>query len=132
MDADVCPPIFLTIDEVRRIHRDQIERYGGSERVLDHAALESALAQPQAMFGGRYLHGDLFEMAAAYLFHIAQNHPFADGNKRVATVTAIVFLALNGRELDADEDELERVVMSVARGESSPPEVATFLRANVR
>lgn len=130
MNADEASPIFLTIDEVLEIHRDQIERYGGSGDILDLGALESALAQPQATFGGQFLHGDVYEMAAVYLYHVAQNHPFADGNKRVATVAAIVFLAMNGIEFDAGENELEQLVMSVAKWEMKCDDVATFLRDN--
>ena len=71
---------------------------------------------PTARFGGGYLHSDLFEMAAAYLFHIVQNHPFVDGNKRTGAVSALVFLSLNEVEIDADEDDLETMVVSVAEG----------------
>ncbi|HEX6985079.1 MAG TPA: type II toxin-antitoxin system death-on-curing family toxin [Planctomycetaceae bacterium] len=118
----------MTIDEVLEIHRDQIARYGGSGGVLNRGNLESAVAQPQASFGGRFLHGDLFEVAAVYMYHLAQNHAFVDGNKRVAAVSAIVFLALNGRDLDAPDDELENLVLSVARGETRKEEIANFLR----
>jgi len=130
MDDDALTPIFLTLDEILEIHQDQIARYGGSDGVLNQGNLESAIAQPQASFGGHFLHGDVFEMAAVYLYHLAQNHPFADGNKRVATVAAIVFLAINGFELDADDDELEQLVLSVARGEMRKEEIADFLRRN--
>jgi death-on-curing protein len=75
-------PVFLTLGEVIEIHRDQIERYGGDPGIRDLSRLQSVLATPVAGFGGRYLHTDLFAMAAAYLFHITQNHPFVDGNKR--------------------------------------------------
>jgi death-on-curing protein len=95
-------PAFLTLDEILEIHRDQITRYGGTTGIRDLGLLQSAAAMPAAAFEGRYLHGDLFEMAAAYLFHITCNHPFLDGNKRVGTVAAIVFLELNGLELEAD------------------------------
>ena len=74
-------PDFLTLDEVLEIHRDQIERYGGAAGIRDLGLLQSALAQPSATFGGQYLHADLHEMAAAYLYHLVQNHPFLDGNK---------------------------------------------------
>lgn len=88
-------PTFLTIDEVLAIHQDQIARYGGSAGVRDWGLLQSAIAMPAATFGGQFLHGDLSEMAAACLFHIVQNRPFIDGNKRVGAVAAYVFLALN-------------------------------------
>src|SRR5438128_2739268 len=109
-------PTFLTLDEVLAIHLDQLARYGGAAGVRDLGLLQSAIAQPQATFGGQFLHQDLVAMAAAYLFHIVQNHPFVDGNKRVGTVAAIVFLELNGLELDAPEDQLEALVLSVAQG----------------
>jgi death-on-curing protein len=88
-------PAFLSLDEVIEIHRDMIERYGGSTGIRDMGLLQSAVAMPQASFGSEFLHADLFEMAAAYLFRIVQNHPFIDGNKRVGTATAMVFLELN-------------------------------------
>ena len=82
---------------------------------------------PQASFGGEYLHKDLFEMVAAYLYHIVQNHPFLDGNKRVGAVAALVFLALNGYDFDAPEDDFADMVLAVARGEMSKAEVAGFI-----
>ena len=87
---------------------------------------------PAAAFGGQYLHGDLYEMAAAYLFHIVQTHPFLDGNKRTCAVAAIVFLSLNGVALVAGEVELEGLVRDVAQGDVGKPAVADFLRNNAR
>jgi death-on-curing protein len=75
-----------------------------------------------------YLHGDLFEMAAAYLFHIVKNHPFVDGNKRTGTVAALVFLAVNGVEFEVDDDALVDLVTSVAKGGARKHNVAAFLR----
>ncbi|HEU4394714.1 MAG TPA: Fic family protein, partial [Planctomycetota bacterium] len=72
-------PDFLGLDEVLEIHRDQIARYGGRPGVRDMGLLESALAMPRAGAAGQWFHADLHEMAAAYLFHIAQNHPIVDG-----------------------------------------------------
>jgi death on curing protein len=125
-------PQFLTLDEIIAIHRDQIERYGGSLGVRDWGLLKSALAMPQATFGNQYLHGDVLEMAAAYLFHIVQNHPFIDGNKRAGAVAADVFLALNEIQLTAGEDEFAELVLSIARGEISKSTIAEFLRANTQ
>jgi death-on-curing protein len=121
-------PVFLSLGEVLEIHRDQIERYGGDPGIRDLGLLQSALAMPGAGFGGRYLHSDLFAMAAAYLFHIVQNHPFADGNKRTGAVAALVFLSLNGIEIDADEEEFESMVLSVAQGRSDKAAVTEFFR----
>jgi death-on-curing protein len=123
---------FLTLEEVVAIHRDQIERYGGSLGVRDWGLLRSAIAMPAATFGGQFLHGDLAEMAGAYLFHIVQNHPFIDGNKRVGAVAADVFLALNSVELVASQDEYADLVLSTARGETGKSAVAEFLRANTQ
>lgn len=95
-------PLFLTREEVLLIHADQIQKYGGDSALRDSGLLESALAQPQAAFEGQWLCKSLVEMAAAYLYHIVQNHPFLDGNKRTGTVAALVFLELNGLELNAD------------------------------
>src|SRR4051794_14542802 len=121
-------PLFLTLEEVLLIHRDQIARYGGSLGIRDLGLLQSALAQPAASFDGQYLHADLFEMASAYLYHIVQNHPFVDGNKRVGTVAALVFLELNSVNVDAPEQDLERLVMSVAQSQADKTAVATFFR----
>ncbi len=123
-------PVFLTLDEVLAIHRDQIARYGGSEGVRDWGLLQSALAMPAASFGGQFLHSDLCEMAAAYLFHFVQNHPFVDGNKRVGAVSAYVFLALNRTRLTAGQDAYADLVLSVARGETPKSAVTTFFREN--
>jgi prophage maintenance system killer protein len=75
-------PVFLSIDEVLEIHLQQIERYGGSAGLRDAAGLESAVATPQATFGGEFLHSSIPAMAAAHLFHLCLNHAFVDGNKR--------------------------------------------------
>lgn len=92
--------------------------------------LQSALAMPAAGFGDAYLHADLHEMAAAYLFHIVSNHPFVDGNKRAGAVAAIVFLDLNGIELRADEKTFEQLVLDVAQGQADKGRVARFFRDN--
>ena len=121
-------PQFLTLDEVLAIHRDQIKRYGGTLGVRDVELLESALAAPQSWFGDQYLHGDLFEMASAYLFHLVQNHPFLDGNKRVGTAAALTFLMLNGVETKISNQTLVATVLAVAQGETEQAALAVFLR----
>jgi death-on-curing protein len=123
-------PRFLTFDEVLSIHRDQIGRYGGSPRVLNLGLLESALAAPQAAFGGRFLHPNLFHMAAAYLYHLCQNHPFEDGNKRTAAVACRVFLRLNGLDLRPAESEFEGLVWAVASSNCDLGTIARFLESN--
>lgn len=123
-------PLFLTLDEVMEIHRDQIERYGGTLGVRDLALLESALAAPQSGFGDAYLHRDLWEMASAYLFHVVQNHPFLDGNKRVGTAAALTFLELNGVETKIPNRSLVTTVLAVAQGKIEKAALAAFLRSH--
>jgi death-on-curing protein len=125
-------PLFLGLDEIIEIHREMIERYGGRAGIRDMGLLESAVAMPRAGVGDQYLHSDLFEMAAAYLFHIVQNHPFVDGNKRTGAMTAFIFLKLNTFALHARESELERVVRRVAGGRMEKAAIARFLRKNSR
>ena len=124
-------PTFLNVDAVLRIHRQVIARNGGDPGLRDAGLLESAIAQPQAMFGGEWLHPDLAMMAAAYLFHLAMNHAFIDGNKRVSAAAAGVFLDLNGATLTCDESEFEALVLSVARGESDKATIAAFIRGHI-
>lgn len=122
------PALFLDIGQILRIHLSMIERYGGKAGVRDAGQLISALAMPQASFGGELLHKDLFEMAAAYLYHIVQNYPFVDGNKRTGAAAALVFLAMNDVSIEADEEGLVDLTLAVARGESGKTEIAKFLR----
>lgn len=121
-------PLFLSVEDVIEIHADQIEGYGGSLGVRDVELLRSAIGMPEAGFGDQYLHADLFEMAAAYLYHIIQNHPFIDGNKRTGTMAAFVFLNLNGMTLDADESIFEPLVLKAAQGQIGKPAIAEFFR----
>jgi len=120
--------VFLQLDEVLDIHQDQIQRYGGSPGVRDIGLLQSALAMPASSFGGEYLHKDIFEMAAAYLFHIVQGHPFIDGNKRTGAMAAFVFLRMNGVTMTANENIFETLVRDVAQGKSEKPAITKFLR----
>jgi death on curing protein len=87
---------FLTLEEVLELHSDQLRLFGGLDGLRDSGALDSALAMPSATFDGSFLHDGLFAMAAAYAFHLAENQPFTDGNKRTALNAALVFLYLNG------------------------------------
>jgi len=125
----MAPPVFLDIDRVIRTHRSLIEAYGGVDGVRDAGLLHSALAMPQASFGGQYLHADLFEIAAAYRYHIVQNHSVLDGNKRTGAASAIIFLAMNEWELEADEDGLVEMTLAVACGNSGKSEIAEFFRS---
>ncbi len=126
-------PLFLGVAEVLEIHVDQIARYGGSAGVRDLGLLESAVAMPTASFGGVFAHPTVFDMAAAYLFHIARNHPFVDGNKRTALAAALVFLRLNRIEITVEEEEEEYdMVIRTAKGETGKDAIAAFLRGHTR
>jgi death-on-curing protein len=123
-------PIFITEEEVYVIHSDQLNRYGGSAGIRDHGLLQSALAQPSASFGGKWLYGDLFEMASAYLYSLVMNHPFVDGNKRVGGMAALAFLEVNGVVVQSDQDAYADLVIAVAAGKAARDDVVTFLRTH--
>ncbi len=123
---------FLSLDEVIALHAEQVRRFGGAPGLRDSALLESALAMPRATFDGEPLHPTSFEAAAAYLFHLARNHPFVDGNKRAALAAALVFLWLNGFRVEADDDALTELVVGVAGGTVAKSEVAVFLQRNAQ
>jgi death-on-curing protein len=89
-------PLFLSVAEVLSLHDDQLRLYGGSPGLRDVGALEPAVATPAATYDDAFLHEDIFHMAAAYAFHIAENQPFVDGNKRAGLNAALVFLDING------------------------------------
>jgi death-on-curing protein len=95
--------------------------------VRDEGLLDSALAQPQATFGGELLHPTLAEQAAAYLYHLAKNHPFVDGNKRTAFAVMSTFLRVNGTRLGLTDDEAYDLVMQVAQGQIDKPTLASIL-----
>ena len=119
---------FLDVQDVLTLHADQVALYGGEHGVRDMGLLESAVAQPRATFAGEYLHKDLFEMAAAYMFHLVQNHPFFDGNKRTGAVAAMVFLDFNGIEIDVPRGSIYDLTMSVATGQAGKAQIAEFFR----
>ena len=116
------------MEDVLEIHAGQVANYGGSPGLRDRGLLESAIAQPAASFDGEYLHRDIFEMAAAYLFHLVLNHPFVDGNKRVALECALVFLEINGVSLEVSDDELVELTLTSAQGKCSKLQIADFFR----
>jgi len=125
-------PLFLGLEEVLEIHHDQITRYGGTEGIRDLGLLQSALSMPQAGAGNQYFHADLFEMAAAYLFHIVRNHPFVDGNKRTGVTAALVFLEMNGIQIRASDEALVQTVLAVAEGKLQKGALAGFFRRHIR
>ena len=118
---------FLTIEDVLEIHALQLARYGGADGLRDQGLLESALAQPQASFGGDFVHEGLFAMAAAYLFHIVRNHAFVDGNKRTGLLSTLVFLDINGIVIARESEVLYDLTMAVAQGLADKEEIAAAL-----
>ena len=125
-------PKFLTYKQILRLHEIQIEEFGGHPGVKDEGLVKSAIAQPFAGTGDEYFHKDMFEMAAAYLFHLVRNHAFHDGNKRIAALAASVFLEINGINVVAQEDEFEKIVLDAAQGLIGKNEIADFFRRNTR
>jgi death-on-curing protein len=121
------PPRFLTLSEILEFHEEMIRDFGGNPGVRDLGLAESAVAMPEAGLGGEFFHAFPFEMAAAYAYHIAQNHPFIDGNKRTAFSSALTFLELNGHAVLGGEDELEAAVRKIASGKLDKKEFAALL-----
>ena len=120
-------PRWLAIVYILAIHSDQIQAHGGSLGLRDRGLLESALERPLY----RYHYdpdADLPALAAAYGFGLANNHPFVDGNKRVAFQAMYLFLGLNGFRIDAPEEEVVAIMMSLASGDLDEPGLATWLR----
>jgi len=118
---------FLTLAEVIEIHKDQIEEYGGHPGLCDYDLLCSAVSMPEAS-RRIFLHSDLFEMAAAYIFHVCKNHPFIDGNKRTGLACGLVFLELNDISITDEDGKLYYAVMAVASGKLDKSGMACILR----
>ena len=121
-------PDFLSVEDVIQIHDEQIAAYGGTAGVRDQGLLESAVAMPRASFGEAYLHEDLAHMAAAYAFHIAQNQPFLDGNKRTGLVAALVFLDLNRIIILDPQEKLYDAMIAIAERRMDKDGLAELLR----
>lgn len=119
---------FLEKESVVRIHRLVLEAHGGQDGIRDEGLLEAALAMPEATFGGELLHATLEAATAAYLFHLCQNHPFLDGNKRVAFLAAYSFAHANGRLLEFPDEQAEEIVLAVASGKMSKQTLTGLIR----
>ena len=124
--------LHLTLEIVLEIHSEAIAQFGGSLGLRDRALLESAIAAPQASFGGQSPFSDTIDIAAAYLFYICSNHPFIDGNKRAALGACLVFLRLNGFTLAPDNDDWGNLTLAVAAGALSREDVTLTLRKLIR
>jgi len=121
---------FVPEEIVPILHRDLLQRYGGKPGIRDAGLLSSALSQPRMTYGGKFVHRTVFEKASAYGFHLCSNHPFIDGNKRVAFVVMVLFLSQNGYELTANEEAAFEMMMAVADGKVKKPALASWLKAH--
>ena len=119
---------YLSLPEVLYLHRGILEMSGGYPGLRDLSGLESALAQPKQYFGGSDLYPSLMDKAAALCFSIIRNHPFVDGNKRIAHAAMETFLVLNGVEITANVDEQERVMLGLAAGEMARESLVQWLQ----
>ncbi len=119
---------FFTVEQVIELHDAFLEDHGGLPGIRDKGLLISAIEMPRASMFGEYLHKTIYDKAAAYLFHIVQNHPFNDGNKRTGALTTILFLEENGIKIAFSDQEYEEFVVSVAQGQKNKEEIAYFLR----
>lgn len=124
-------PVFLDVDDVVLIHANTIQREGGLDGLRDGGLLQSAVGMPRQRFDGEYLHGDMAAMAGAYLYHLAMNHAFLDGNKRVASFSCLIFLRANGVQNLPSSDELTRITLALAAGQLSKPDLIDWLRGQI-
>ena len=123
-------PHWLGASAIKAVHEELIREHGGLSGIRDEGLLESALARPQKQFA--YGEPKLVDLAAAYAFGIARNHPFVDGNKRAALMAAYIFLGLNGVELSAPEAEAVIAIQALAAGDMSEAELARWLDRHSR
>ena len=119
---------FIPDEIVPVIHQDLLRRYGGRSGIRDRNLLVSALAQPKMTAGKKYLHRTIFDKAAAYGFHVSRNHPFVDGNKRVAFVLMVLFLDRNGWELRATETDAYETMIALANGHLTKAALSAWLK----
>ncbi len=123
---------YLSVGQVLALHEQQLRRYGGATGLRDRGALESALARPAATFGGDDLYPDIADKVAALMYSLALNHPFVEGNKRVAAFAAIVFIEANGHEFLATPDQLVETTLAVAEGKMAVEALAIWFRQRLR
>ncbi len=122
---------FLSLFHILELHRQIIAQSGGSLGIRDVGTLESALAQPKMTFDKKELYPTIEKKAAALAFSLSSNHPFVDGNKRVAHAAMEVFLLLNGREINASVDEQEDLFLKLASGKLTRDNLAEWLKEKV-
>ena len=123
--------VYPTLDQILFIHQQVLMQTGGSAGLRDNALLESAIARPKATFGGEDLYPELTDKAAALFDSLIRNHPFVDGNKRVAVVAMVVFVRENGHRLIATEKEMENFALNAAQSVYTLTEIAEWIQANL-
>lgn len=128
----MIPVRFLSPEEVLRLHQHLITAFGGDVGILNPGALESALAQPMMTAFGEFLHRDIVEQAAAYLFHLVANHPFCDGNKRIGLHATLVFLDTNGVEVLGEVTDWQALTMGAAQSLLKKRELTDRMRVLLR
>lgn len=119
---------FFSVEQIIEIHDVFLEDCGGLPGIRDQGLLLSAVGMPRASMFGEYLHKTIYDKAAAYFFHIVQNHPFNDGNKRTGALTTILFLEENGIKIAFSDNDYEEFVITVAQGQKNKEEIAYFLK----
>jgi death-on-curing protein len=119
---------FFTVEQVIEIHDAFLEDHGGLPGIRDKGLLISAVEMPRASMFGEYLHKTIYDKAEAYLFHIVQNHPFNDGNKRTGALTTILFLEENGMKIIFSDHDYEEFVVNIAQGQKNKEQIAYFLK----
>ncbi|MEZ4295880.1 MAG: Fic family protein [Polyangiaceae bacterium] len=122
-------PLFFLVQDVQDLHAGVLERYGGQDGMRDLRLLESAVAAPRASYDGQFLHEDLFAMAAAYAFHISENQPFLDGNKRAGLTTALAFLYVNGIDIHAATRDFHHAMIALSSRRMTMAELADLFRS---
>jgi death-on-curing protein len=125
-------PKFLRKAVVLAIHEEQVNDSGGSLEILDEGLLESAIAQPQMTYGGNFLHPEIHDQAAAYLYYISKDHAFMHANKRTAVGAAEAFLNINGYDLLLSNEQLRDLAVEVVRGNISREELSEKLRCSIQ
>ena len=119
---------YLSISEILELHERLLASSGGATGIRDLGALESSVNQPYAAFGGEELYPDVVTKAASLCFSFVMNHPFVDGNKRVGHAAMETFLVLNGHKINANVDEQERIILSMAAGELVRDDFVNWLK----
>ena len=124
--------VYLSRDQILRIHAFQIERFGGLAGLRDNSGLEAAVSRPQMIFGGEDLYPDVAAKVAALMQSLVMNHPFIDGNKRVGAHAALLFVHANGTELQISPDDLTTMTLDLARGELNREELTIWFHQRLR